>query len=78
MSFGDYYYMQDHLYSPAALLDSDTGVTLERYEYDAYGNVYVLDASYNPRTSSNYGNAYFFTGRRLDMLDNGSLCLVSP
>jgi len=68
----DYYYAQDHLYSPAALINS-SGSVVERYEYDAYGNCYIMDASYNPRSSSNYGNPYLFTGRRVDILDSGSL-----
>ena len=49
------------------------GTVLERYEYDAYGNPYILDAQYAPRTTSNYGNPYLFTGRRADYLDSGSL-----
>lgn len=32
----DYYYVHDHLYSPAALVNSG-GTVVERYEYDAYG-----------------------------------------
>jgi len=35
----------------------------------------IMDASYNPRATSNYNNPYLFTGRRLDILDNGSLKL---
>ncbi|MCD6175068.1 MAG: hypothetical protein J7K65_04780 [Planctomycetes bacterium] len=31
----DYYYAHDHLYSPAALMETD-GDVVERYEYDAY------------------------------------------
>ncbi|MDH4241471.1 MAG: hypothetical protein OEW48_18080 [Phycisphaerae bacterium] len=66
------FYIHDHLYSPAALTDY-SGSVLERYEYDAYGKCYIMDASYNQRTESSYGNPYYFTGRRLDELDNGSL-----
>ena len=69
------YYIHDHLYSPVALTDY-SGNVLERYEYDAYGNCYVMDSSYNPRTESSYGNPYYFTGRRWDELDNGSLKLM--
>ena len=68
----DYYYLQDHLYSPAALL-AVNGTVVERYEYDAYGTVHVMDASYGSRSTSSYGNPYTFTGRRLDLLDNGAL-----
>ena len=68
------FYIQDHLYSPAALIDS-SGNVIERYEYDAYGQPYIMDALYNARSSSSYGNPYYFTGRRLDVLDNGNLTL---
>jgi len=74
-SSSQYYYVHDHLYSPAALVDTSTGAALERYEYDAYGNVHVLEAEFtaDADNQSDYGNAYFFTGRRLDILDNSSL-----
>jgi len=68
----DYYYVHDHLYSPAVLAGS-SGTVLERYEYDAYGNPYILDTQYAPRTTSLYGNPYLFTGRRVDILDSSSL-----
>jgi len=66
------FYVHDHLYSPVALLN-ESGAAHERYEYDAYGNCHIMDASYNPRSSSNSGNPYLFTGRRVDILDSGSL-----
>jgi RHS repeat-associated protein len=66
------YYIHDHLYSPVALA-SYFGVVQERYEYDAYGNPHIMDASYGPRSTSLYGNSYLFTGRELDILDYGSL-----
>ena len=72
----DYYYTADHLYSAAALLD-DTGDVLERYEYDAYGELRYLDADFTLKASqsSAYDNPYYFTGRRLDVLDGGDLTL---
>ena len=79
---GDYYYGHDHLYSPAVLFYEDgTGAEIvERYEYDAYGKVQVLtdsdgdgiwfdDAGDTVYASSQYGNPYTFTGRRLDVFD---------
>ena len=73
---GQYYYIQDHLYSPAALVDTSTGSVLERYEYDAYGDPTIWAASFTTtRSSSAYGNNYLFTGRRLDLLDTGNLKL---
>jgi len=58
------------------LLD-DTGDVLERYEYDAYGQLRYLDADFTLKASqsSSYDNPYYFTGRRLDTLDNGDLTL---
>jgi RHS repeat-associated protein len=67
------YYVHDHLYSPVALVYAGTAAVIERYEYDAYGNCYVMDASYNPRTKSSYGNPFYFTGRDMDVIDNGNL-----
>jgi RHS repeat-associated protein len=68
----DYYYAHDHLYSTVALVDN-LGQTIERYEYDVYGTVHIMDASYAARTASTYNNPYTFTGRQLDMLDGGDL-----
>jgi YD repeat-containing protein len=70
------FYVHDHLCSPAALV-SYTGTVLERYEYDAYGNPYILEPNFaaDPDGKSDYGNPYMFTGRRVDFLDNGSLML---
>ena len=72
-SYSYYFYVHDHLYSPAALVDS-TGTVVERYEYDAYGNPTIWNADFTTeRDSSNYGNPYLFTGRRVDILDSSSL-----
>ncbi len=70
----DYYYAHDHLYSPAALVNS-AGTVVERYEYDAYGDCNVLNANFADDADgiSDYSNPYLFTGRRLDILDTGSL-----
>jgi len=70
------YYVHDHLYSPVALTNS-AGSVEERYEYDAYGNCHILEPNFadDPDGQSDYGNPYLFTGRRLDILDNGSLKL---
>jgi RHS repeat-associated protein len=62
------------LYSPVALVYTG-GVVLERYEYDAYGDCHVLEPNYadDPDGKSDYENPYLFTGRRVDILDEGSL-----
>jgi RHS repeat-associated protein len=70
-----YYYAHDHLYSPVALVRRNEFVLKERYEYDAYGNCTILSPTYEIRDTSDYENSYLFTGRRLDILDNGSLKL---
>jgi len=77
-----YYYVHDHLFSPVALVDGN-GDVAERYEYDAYGACRVhtddgaddtwLTGDDTIGNSSANGNPYLFTGRRLDILDSGSL-----
>ncbi len=41
----DYYYLHDHLYSPAVLIGYESGQwrPVERYEYDAYGTARVIN-----------------------------------
>ena len=72
----DIYYAGDHLYSPAALID-DEGNVLERYEYDAYGRCYFMEPNFVLREEqeSAYANTILFTGRQVDVLDNGKLKL---
>ena len=69
------HYAHDHLYSPVALINHSGGAVLERYEYDAYGHCTFLEPNFTPLQiqESQYANNYLFTGRRLDILDNGSL-----
>ncbi|GAG36239.1 unnamed protein product, partial [marine sediment metagenome] len=74
--YGYYWSVYDHLYGPAALI-SFQGDILERYEYDAYGACQVLEPNFvpDPDQKSDQGNPYYFTGRRVDFLDNGNLKL---
>jgi RHS repeat-associated protein len=59
-----YFYHQNTLWSVHALTDP-TGAVVERYTYDAYGTITVLDPLFLPLTSSPL--AYFtFTGREYD------------
>jgi len=62
-----YWYSTNDLYSVQALTDG-TGTVVERYMFDPYGKVTVLDGNGTPRTvnESLYGNPWTFTGRRLD------------
>ncbi|AQT67129.1 Cell wall-associated polypeptide CWBP200 [Anaerohalosphaera lusitana] len=71
-----FFYIQDHLYSTAALLNYN-GSIAERYEYDAYGNATIWDASFSTTydRSPNF-NEYTFTGRRLDSLHANQLKLM--
>ncbi len=74
---GNYYYLHDHLYSPVTLVNG-SGTVIERYEYDAYGNCNVLESDFTADADgiSDCNNSYYFTGRRLDVLDNGDLPLM--
>ncbi len=74
-SWINFYYGHDHLYSPVVLY-ANNGTVVERYEYDAYGQVQVLAPNYELRTTNLYGNPYTFTGRELDTLDAGTLRLM--
>jgi len=76
ISGGVYFYVQDHLYSTAALVDA-SGTPQERYEYDVYGQVYILDANFADDADgrSDYNNPYMLTGRSVDFLDGGKLTL---
>ncbi len=67
-----YYYHANALWTPYALSDS-SGNAAERYTYDAYGYVSVLDGNYaavSPNSwgtpHSTVGNPFLFTGRELD------------
>ena len=73
-SGNDYYYLHDHLFSPAVLVE-DNGTVVERYEYDAYGACRILEPNFAPDPDglSDYANCYLFTGRRLDILAANSL-----
>jgi len=56
-----YYYVHDHLYSTVALYRRITGVIMERYEYDAYGQ---------PTIFTNAGQGTWWDGdetRRINM-----------
>ncbi len=72
MGESDYYYLHDHLYSPAGLVNS-SGTVVERYEYDAYGTARVMDPSFGTRATTQYGVTTLFTGRTLDALDSNAL-----
>jgi RHS repeat-associated protein len=56
------YPLHDGLGSAMALTDAK-GVVTERYRYDPFGTPVMLDASYQPRTASAFGNRFLFTGR---------------
>jgi len=68
-------YVHDHLFSPVALVQMYHLDLKERYEYDAYGNCYILEPNLapDPDNKTDYGNPYYFTGRQLDFLDGGNL-----
>jgi len=69
------YYVHDHLYSPAALVNR-LGSVVECYEYDAYGQPTFWDSSFTTEYNEpGYQNPYVFTGRRIDIFENGALKL---
>jgi len=52
-----------------------TNTSKIRHRRDAYGNCSILEPNFapNPDGKSDYGNNYLFSGRRLDILNSGSL-----
>ena len=58
-------YQSNGQYSVTALTDA-TGSITERYAYDAYGKLTVLDGSGTVLSGSAYGNRYTYTGREWD------------
>jgi RHS repeat-associated protein len=61
-----YYYHANDMYSTAALTDA-AGAVVERYRYDPYGKVTVLEPNGTMvRAVSAVGNPLTYTGRRLD------------
>jgi RHS repeat-associated protein len=61
----DRWYHSDDLHNVCAISDS-SGVVLERYEYDDFGEVMIRDGSGAEISTSAVDNPYAFTGRRLD------------
>src|SRR6056297_1175347 len=59
------YYHRNQQYSITALTDA-TGTISERYAYDAYGKLTVLDGGGTVLGGSAYGNRYTYTGREWD------------
>lgn len=60
-----YFYHTNSLGSIIALTDW-YGNVVERYAYDAYGEVSIMDSVGTPLSNSAVGNPYMFTGRRYD------------
>jgi RHS repeat-associated protein len=63
-----YFCCHNDLFSVQALVTGG-GTVVERYEYDPYGKVTVLDAGGTPKANpdfSEFGSPWTFTGRRLD------------
>jgi RHS repeat-associated protein len=60
-----YYYHRDGLGSITEITD-ESGVIVERYEYDVYGAVTIFDGNGITLTASAIGNPYLFTARRYD------------
>ena len=69
-----FYFVHDHLYSPAAWLNT-AGDIGERFEYTAYGERISLDSGFNPLATTSFFSISF-TGQRQDDLDGGNLSLM--
>jgi len=65
LSTAKLYYHRNGQYSITALTDA-TGTIAERYAYDAYGKLTVLDGGGTVLSGSAYGNRYTYTGREWD------------
>jgi RHS repeat-associated protein len=61
----DYYYHKDGLGSVVTITDSNAAI-VEKYFYDAYGNITIKDAQNNTLSESAINNTRFFTGRIFD------------
>jgi len=74
-SDAEHYYGHDHIFSVVALIEPDGDVE-ERYEYDAYGKPTISNAGFTQTyDTSQFGNPYMFTSRRVDSLDSDDLQL---
>ena len=65
------YAQQDANWNTTAVMDYSTGKMLERFEYDPYGNLTVLDTTTGKPTGgggSTTGWRYFFQGGRQDLM----------
>ena len=62
-----YHYLYDTTFNVTALVDDNKDV-VERYHYDPYGKVTILDADFSADSDnkSDIGNEILFTSRRLD------------
>src|SRR5579884_1588715 len=59
------YVQQDMLGNVTALVDT-SGNVVERYDYDPFGAVTVLNSGFSVRGTSSYNWNYFFQGKRYD------------
>ncbi len=62
----DYYYHKDRLGSTVTITDSSADI-VEKYFYDAYGNVIIKDANDTVLSQSAINNRYLYTGREYDL-----------
>ena len=61
----NYYPQQDRQFSVRALVDGNANI-VESYDYSPFGKMTVLGANGSQISESAFGNAYGYTGRRLD------------
>ena len=61
----NYYYLKDLANTVLALANS-SGLIVESYDYDAYGNVTIKNSGGSVISTSAYGNRFLFQGREYD------------
>jgi RHS repeat-associated protein len=64
-STNTYYYLKDLSNTVLSLVNA-SGIAVEYYEYDAYGNVTIRNGSGTVIPTSAYGNRFLFQGREYD------------
>jgi len=61
-----HYFTNDGNFNTTALVDANSGSVVERYLYDPYGKVTVLNASWTPISASAFDNEILYCGYRRD------------
>ncbi|MGV3505398.1 MAG: RHS repeat-associated core domain-containing protein [Adhaeribacter sp.] len=63
---GNPYYYHHNAIGSVVAITNKAGAVVERYDYDAFGNLTIMNGAYGAVSSSAVGNAFTFTGRQFD------------